>query len=615
MKHEKQIDILFLTLFCICFASFIQKYFFGYEGDFEQLPMMFRALNNMFIPFDFFTNTASIFGPRHYLVAAVTALATEQNFSGVYFLFTLIPNVLLSLATGVFAMWLFDRSRLAALLSIVFVLTIDSTNLGNSGEIRASAPIPLHVAMPLLLTGVIGFIRGSVVVSILGFLFASFIHPLLAYGTFLLLAGSFFAARLFKYQATVPILRLTLGCLFVLVLSAYYFWYLPSVGASTIPDADFIHILAYFRHPHHYVPSQFLISDYLRTCCLLFTYFASIYIIGDWCPKVSAIRKPLILLASLLIIACISGFIFVEILPTRLFVMAQPFRFAYLIKWFTFLLYAGLIAHQSKATDNLTQRNFQHWITPAFLAVSILSPYTMALAVGVLLWMKSFNNRVVYKNISPFFFLLVILLFILGAIKVESQTSYYLLLLLIVYTVCQLRSLLASAGFVILSALSFHFFLNHLAEKVPFNLGSYFYSYRSTRHTLADYPYGQHTTVADFLRSRVPQDSILVVPPDAGWVRFLGEKAIVVDHKAFPFQDSAMLEWYTRMQDSYGPTDLLGSEAYNAMDTNYHNIKDARLTMLRNKYKVTHALLYKDTVSSMPVLFENNTYKIVEVRN
>ena len=98
-----------------------------------------------------------------------------------------------------------------------------------------------------------------------------------------------------------------------------------------------------------------------------------------------------------------------------------------------------------------------------------------------------------------------------------------------------------------------------------------------------------------------------------GHFRFVAERAIVVDFQAFPFSDSGILEWYHRMSDCYGIPDQKGFNAIRELNSNYKNIDDEKLAALKEKYDISYAVLFNETVTNYPVLFNNDKFKLIEI--
>lgn len=601
-------DLLLIIVFGCCFGAFIARYFLGYEGDHEQLPLLFRALDSSFIRNDFFTNTSDTFGPRYYFIEFIAGIARRVGFSEAYFRVAQFPNILTGIISGLFAYWLANRSKLAGLLAASIVLTIDCFNLGNSSEIRTYSAIPLHLAMPFLLLGIWSYIDQRFIMGTIAFILASFFHPLLAYGTAICLLTAHICLFNFQLAHEQNIRKKITLSLMLFLLCGTILWYLPTDGSVKITDDEFIHILAFFRHPHHYVPSEFRVEQYFLVLTFSIASACALYILQNYYENIQKLLPYFLIVYFLLLIGCVCGFIFVEIYPTRIFVTAQPFRFLYIFKWISFAIFAYLAKHTLE-----TYKPPVSYLSFLTLAIGLLSAYTLCCAVLlILLYEKKLKD---YTLLS-----LAIFLISLGATciyllnwRIELQAPYYILLLCILIVSSTIRQVKHAIAFVLLTGLSFNFFIKNLRDDSPYKLAHNFFMYRPTRHTLEQYPYISHREISEALKTKTPVDAIIIAPQDFGWVRFLANRALVVDYKAFPFQDAAMKEWHERLQIVYGPTEKLGPEAYKDFENNYRNISDSKLSTLSEKYGSNFAILFKDTPSSFPTLFENNQFKIVNI--
>ena len=53
----------------------------------------------------------------------------------------------------------------------------------------------------------------------------------------------------------------------------------------------------------------------------------------------------------------------------------------------------------------------------------------------------------------------------------------------------------------------------------------------------------------EWIQGNTPNDAIFIIPPTMEDFRLRANRAIVVDWKAFPFKDSAIIEWRDRIFD------------------------------------------------------------------
>ena len=119
---------------------------------------------------------------------------------------------------------------------------------------------------------------------------------------------------------------------------------------------------------------------------------------------------------------------------------------------------------------------------------------------------------------------------------------------------------------------------------------------------------------ARFARGNTPEDAIFLTPPVFGKFRLVARRALVVDWRSFPFQDRAMVEWRQRIFDCYGVPGFVGHYAREELNGNYKKIRDSVILELRKKYGFAYAVLYQETPTKFPVIYENRKYKILHLR-
>ena len=109
--------------------------------------------------------------------------------------------------------------------------------------------------------------------------------------------------------------------------------------------------------------------------------------------------------------------------------------------------------------------------------------------------------------------------------------------------------------------------------------------------------------LAEVARDNTDPDSVFLVPWNWPVWRLFSERAIVVDHKAFPFRDEGMKEWYERYLAIY-------DEGAGYPD----DITESELLELRQKYGFDYAVIRSShRMPSFPVLKSSGGWKLVRV--
>ena len=393
----------------------------------------------------------------------------------------------------------------------------------------------------------------------------------------------------------------------VFAVFAIFVWIIPQ--NTSIDSTQFINIVAYFRHPHHYIPSTFGVKTYIVTIFFLLAFAIS----WKWWYDNPSTDKtlPLRILIPIIIVLslCVGGYLFVEVFPSRLWTSAQTFRLLFIVKWFGLIVLAGTIARFLKRSDAFDQ-SYVGWLLligsggsqPLLMFFghtvellrerlkSILSPRGVHLGLGIALLMA---GVVVAKYGSPRESIALLLFVVISFWFLLLAKRWYRSLI-----PCILLSIV-----IVMFAVNRHYqirFLSHYLDKL------------APIVTLSDIK-GPDVEIADYARENIREDAVFLAPPLFGRFRLVARRAIVVDFKSFPFQDWAMAEWKERMLDCYGKVENTGFATATEMDEQYKNISNERILSVARKYGVLYAVLYKNTLSEFPVIFENDSYKIVKI--
>jgi len=99
----------------------------------------------------------------------------------------------------------------------------------------------------------------------------------------------------------------------------------------------------------------------------------------------------------------------------------------------------------------------------------------------------------------------------------------------------------------------------------------------------------------------VPEGDTILVPPSAGEVRFLGERAIVVDYSASPLDLNLMRFWRERIiQLGCGQRferSVKGYELWDAISLEYNKCPISKLIQIAERYEADYILLEKGNTS------------------
>jgi hypothetical protein len=628
--HKPSLSLWTVLLFSVLIGlmATLWGYRYGDGNQIEQLPIVMRAVNPAYLTNDFFTNATQDFGPRAlfadfvaWLARTVTALRGQVPASqgqlalpGVYLGLTILANAAIAFITARFGRDLFEGSDMAGLVSAAAVMTLKSFWLGYSNIIYDYFLEPAHLAMPFILLAIWAGLRQRPVACILAAGIATLVHPLMGLETGALMLGvmAVNAVRL-KFFGVRPSLKgdctrsswvrlglsgLAFGGFAALILAPY-------AMEKQIDASLFIQILAFFRHPHHYVPSSFGGWQYLQALVFLIPAGIAWFYGMKRAARLRSLTFPMLALAAFLGLLCLGGYLFVEVFPSRLWTTAQTFRLLFMVKWLGLVVTAGWVGAQLE-----TSREGGFW--PFVLLASLVSQVTLFLAFGVHLLRDWTRQRLPAARPllmdGPVLLVMVPLLLVFP----PDAHIYILFPLFSLMALCLFywrRRWLAIGVNLILTA----------AVVAVLLAGNRFLP--ASALALADRPVitlsqlsGDDIDVAAFAQANTPADAIFLTPPNLGEFRYTAERAIVVDFDAFPFQDQAMAEWQQRIFDCYGVPTLKGFDAEPEMRDHYTAITQADIVRLQVKYGFTYAVLYRSTPTSFPVLYQNTTYMLIRIK-
>jgi hypothetical protein len=333
--------------------------------------------------------------------------------------------------------------------------------------------------------------------------------------------------------------------------------------------------------------------------------------------RLKQLTRPMLALCAILAVLCLGGYVFVELIPIRLWVTAQTFRLLYIVKWLGLILAAGWIG---LAVENALSKASA---APKDAAATDFSGVRLALLLGCLVSQLSLLAAFSYEVLGEFKRTawirkpLVGLGFVAagGLLAVAIQPDMQVFFLVAFFEILAvgllyIRPRLAGAALnvALVSALL-----------VPVFWGSQLRPYAISAlipkpvFSLSDLS-SEEDDLAKWVRLNTPRNAIFLVNPSLGEFRITAERAIVVDFTAFPFQDQAMAEWQQRMNDCYGVSKAKGFDAVPVMRDKFTKITDKKLATLQTKYGFEYAVLYKATKTKNLVIFDTQNYKVIQLK-
>ena len=617
-ESSKVALIAYSTLFGLLAAS-ISGYYYGLSDHLQHLPTIFRMMDQSFLANDFYTNATSEFGPR-YFYAKLIAEVGKFIYLPVLFLATFLGLYVAVTTITALAARDLTGSAFAGMVAATLVAGITPFHLGNEANVLSQGVIPTFVAMPFALMAIWKGLKGEVIAATLVSVPAILIQPVIGIETSVIampaaVAHSVALVRPFKMS-----LLLKEAPRFAIASSIFsatcLIWIIPTLVTKAtflLNTEEFVRILAYVRHPHHMVPTTWEPVEFVLTTCFLLAIFLSlVHAKTEFTPsfdqpiKTLPCRIAIWTIFTIVIMGCVFGYIFVEIFPTRLAAVAQPFRLLNIISWIGWILVGGIIAEKvrSKAWPAGVIGMISVLSAPTLLIYRLLSiqsltvssgtrPYIRQCVFGLILLLFSLAIILLMSYVRPTLdeiFLVASGLFVAYLIAIERRliaiTSMVGLLLLVISIQTADRfgylpeipkvSQLVAKSQPILS-------LGEVANKPACDCVDL-------------------VNLAQIAKETTPHDSVFLTPYYWGLWRLVAERSIVTDAKSFPFRDEGIVEWERRRQDIYV------EYGYNLT-----RITDGDLMKLSKKYGFQFAILPIEADVSHPVIDSYGSFKMIRI--
>ena len=576
--QERDIRPADLGLLCLLMGTLttVVFYHYGVSNHINELPILMRAIDSDFLAQDFYTNSAAGRGPRYFFARFIACFASLESLPYVTFAFAWLSNVAIAAVTALTARSWFGGSSLAGAIAAALVMSVSTFEVGFTRGVFTPQLLASHAAAPFIFLALFAAFERRPFLTALSSGVAALFHV-----TFGLESGVVALALCGlgiylrdrsgpRDPSSIPSLLLAVSLFAGLgLLSAWL-----SLPDGRADGADFVAIETLFRHPHHSLLGAQATGDLLRGAL-----FGLGSVVALWVAHrvfgTSRVRTivGLCLVVGLLVGVPLAALLF-EVMPERLLAVARPMRLLFLLKWFGLLMVGGLLALS--------------WQSPP-LDVSESRP----------------SRRVITAGILVFLALVVVpssrLLICLGT----SGVAIIGLWLLRHHAAGLLWLRVASLALPVALLAQLFFGEQLLPEAWVSRIGK-------LRPTLTlDALGGDEADIARRARRVTPEDAIFVTPPDMGVFRMIAERGVVVDYKAFPFGDLAMIEWRTRLARCYGEATGSGLEVYAELGARYRSTAPESLAAQGCDYGASFAVIEHGTRTSLPVVAENASYRIV----
>ncbi|MCC6476292.1 hypothetical protein IT157_04480 [bacterium] len=607
-----------LALFCVA-AGILSTLLHGYEymtsDQLEQIPLILRKLDANYLTSDYFISAMSVVSPRIYFVNMMAWLTQFASLETIYFSLTLIQHIAIALVTMFAARRLFPGGDLAPILATTFVVSIAGIYIGGAAHLELNYMVPklliLFLALWAVWEGVNLHPIRCAILTIVG----SWIHPQVAIHGAMIGFGTAGLSLLMRWdgetvQTNSLVQRwagITLGGA-LLVVVYYFLWVVPFRGGEL--SMEVLQYTMRLRAPHHHIPSLFPRD---QTLLGIVFFVASALLWRRWYKAESTDRllaKRVGVAGGLCLIFMLSAWLFVEVIPVRAVMMLQLFRMAAVLKWFALMLMGGTVAALLLSEQKASPPS-PNWL---YLTGFGMGQPVMMLGATIVDWLRAKLKTRTYFALFVVAALIQIALLVKFRGAREFLSLYIILLCGVVLLVISARSrrLLWSGGMVAV-ALLLSLSYRDVIPAGPLNKTVQAYVNGVTPKDERAFDRAVDR-VSVYARESTPQDALFIVPAEFGRFRIASHRAVVVDFKTFPFYERDIIEWRERIETCYGDTgDKLGWEAVKQMNENYRRMNDAELLRISNRYNAPYAVLYAETATSFPLLYEDKDFKLVRV--
>lgn len=611
MKRKLNYFYVFIILLISLAAGILLYGGFGSSNNNEQIPLLYRMIDNSYLSNDWFVNIntnsdfVDIRFPFHLFILSLNYIV--HNLEILYFLLFLISYFFIGLATYFISKTLF-RDDKAAFLTSFSVIFGSSFALGGVFLV-ADILIPSLISTAFILWGFYFFLKDRDILFSLMFGFAILFHFLLGglVFTVILLSGIFnnysLKNNFKKYFRPVLIIFF-----FILLISPI----LISQVNTNVPlsGKEISYILGDFRHPHHYMPFSWDIMIYLKFFFLFFLFILAF--------KNSQIEKNIKSLVKnivyIIFILFLIGTVFVEIIPISFIVKLQLFRISSLLLFIEYLFIVPYI--YKKLEISFKERSNLRMLYCFLLIFSLFFPPLILISlplfvIGEFLYYK---KRPIFEKFNDRKFILFGILFTL--------IISLFFLELIINLINQWPDAIINKIFILALLLSFVALISSGKQKLKFLVIILIIILSliilTIRYPVLYYTYDKNTQETyDFIKSSIPKEAILLSPPYMETFRLGAERAIVVDFKSFPFSEKSMLEWYGRIGDvtnnlEFNPREK-EKKIYN-LKRGYDSLSEEDILILRSKYNFSYAIFEKPKDLNFTIAFENKNYLVYQIR-
>ncbi len=254
---------------------FVRGYQFNTDDQAEHLPQIYQMLDSELYPNDYFVNASnSIFTVRFYYEKLVLAVANTVGLEWGLFILTFLCIALMAYSFSRIAEELFG-DRWSVLLAPMLAMFVFYNFTVGGNHVMYGSFISSTIAKGISAFGILLFVRKHYGLGGLFIGIATLFQPLVGLQLFLILGGVQLLFRQdLKNGLVLAIPYLTLAAFILVPVFGRQF------GETVANNKElYFEILYRFRNHHHYIPSLFPVTHYIKFFGLLGLGFLSYFIL------------------------------------------------------------------------------------------------------------------------------------------------------------------------------------------------------------------------------------------------------------------------------------------------------------------------------------------------
>lgn len=539
-------DILALAVIASASIIGINQYTYGLYNHFITIPFIKSIIDPSLYPHDYL-----IAEKKFFYTYFNTGCAWLINLLGIslpqlYFTLYCISLYVTLISYFKISLHLFPKKEVAY-FSVIFLI-FSFTTLGEMRTVE-SLFLERTLVLPLLLFAFYCFLQKKIIASYTLAGIAFLFHPLSAvYALACLFMCSLFSLKEIGWkQATISLA--ILGALASPVLWLKIQNPAPSLGLFN-PDPEWIELLR-LRSAHHLFPTTW--SPLLLTQSALF-------IVGF---GLSRIHKPatwehktIMLSCSAVLLMCVAGTLFTEVLPVSIVLQFQLFRSFVFLIFFAIIYYSNFLFEESRSKEHILKKSIVFIFFVFIFYSGNMAKYASFLLVAIAVVPGYYlASSFLHKFSKLYFPSLILMVFALGAVGG-----------------------LLRGGF-----------------------------------TIGNKQDSEWLEIQYWAKQNTPKDAVFIVPPRLEGFRVEAERTLYGDWKdgtQMFFNPQFGKEWIRRMK-------MLGYVDDRKLDESYAALKEPDFEKIKEEltyHSAAYIICKKEQTLSSPMVFSNREFKIYKIK-